>query len=102
MSVGESGILQKNKRYQEVPMPAPIDHEQSIRANLYSPTENGREEAASVEDAFVPLPPGLRNIRLSKQEAAEIETILDDAGHPTFSGQEMPTADAKVLLEKFR
>ena len=83
-------------------MPTPIDHDQCVQPCLGSPAENGRAEDAGVEDAFVPLPPGLRDIRLSNQAAIELKKLLDDAGHPTYSGQEMPTVDASVLLEKIR
>lgn len=83
-------------------MPIPTDYDQRVRPCLGPPAENGHLEDAGVEDASVPLPPGLRDIRLSNQAAAEIKNILDDEGHPTYSGREMPTADASVLLEKIR
>ena len=78
-------------------MPDTIDHNQHIQPLILAPAVD-----ADVEDASVPLPPGLRDIRLSKQAATEIKNLLDDAGHPTYTGREMPTADASVLLEKNR
>ena len=69
---------------------------QLIHPPLVSPAE------ADLEDVSVPLPRGLREIRLSNQAAAAIEQLLDDASYPTYSGREMPTADASVLLEKIR
>ena len=78
-------------------MPDTINHDQQIQPCLILPVTD-----TDVEDASVPLPPGLRDIRLSDQEAAAIKNLLDDLGHPTHTGREMPTADASVLLEKNR
>lgn len=83
-------------------MTTPLDHDPRVHPSIDSPTENGHVEDAGVDDDFVPLPPGLRDIRLSNQAATEIKNILDDASHPTYGGREMPTADASVLLEKIR
>jgi hypothetical protein len=77
-----------------------INHDQQIQPCLILPVNATDVEDA--EDASVPLPPGLRDIRLSDQEAAAIKNLLDDSGHPTHTGREMPTADASVLLEKNR
>ena len=78
-------------------MPDTINHDQQVQPGLVPPVEG-----AGVEDPFVPLPPGLRDIRLSDQAAAEIKNILDDADHPTHAGREMPTAAPAVLLRKGR
>lgn len=70
-------------------MPEPIDHDRTYLA-------------PPVEDTLVPLPPGLRDLRLTDRAANKIKTLLDDADQPTYAGQEMPTADAAVLLEQTR
>ena len=78
-------------------MPDTINHDQQVQPCPVPPLKD-----ADGEDAFVLLPPSLRDIRLSDQAAAAIKNLLDDAGHPTHTGREMPTADASILLEKNR
>jgi hypothetical protein len=43
-------------------------------------------------------PPGLREIRLTEEEAELLRQILDAPNKPTFSGKEMPSADPCVLF----
>ncbi len=57
-------------------------------------------EQVKVEDPDVILPPGLREFRLSREDAQRLEQLLDDSGIPTRDGKEMPSADASVLLKK--
>ncbi len=66
------------------------------------PKERCESEEAEVEDPEVVLPPGLREFRLSQADAEKLEHLLDDSGHPTHDGKEMPTADASILLKKNR
>ena len=70
-------------------MPESIDPDPSC---LVPPSDD-----AGVEDPLIPLPPGLRDIRLTDREAWEIENLLDSDDQPKHSGREMPTADASAL-----
>jgi hypothetical protein len=58
-----------------------------------------REQPAE-EHTSVPLPPGLRDLRLTEEAAAQMRAALDDDSRPAYTGQEMPTADPSVLLRK--
>jgi hypothetical protein len=78
-------------------MPDTINHDQQVQPCLVPPVKD-----ADVADSSVPLPPGLRDIRLSEQAAAEIKKVVDDPAHPTHTGREMPTADPSALLGKDR
>ena len=81
-------------------MRSALDHDQRVQPCPGTPGENGSAEDASVEDVLVPLPPGLRSIRLSEEAAATMRSVLDDVDRSAFAGQEMPTADASVLQKK--
>jgi hypothetical protein len=82
-------------------MPKPGTHTSSPPAQdaqelrEVTPAENGCEsDQAEVEDPDVVLPPGLREFRLSQEDAQRLEQLLDDPEQPTHDGKEMPTADA--------
>ncbi len=53
-------------------------------------------------DSHVVLPPGLRRFSLNQENAQAMQQLLDDPTQPAHGGQEMPTADAAVLLNKQR
>ena len=44
------------------------------------------------------IPPGLREIDLTEDEAKLIENILDDSNYPTHAGKEMPDYEIKSLV----
>ncbi len=46
------------------------------------------------------LPPGLREITLTVEEATTIQQLLDDPAQPGHKGKEMPSADPSVLRRK--
>jgi hypothetical protein len=77
----------------------PGEDAQRIREATHS-EDSCESEQVEVEDPDVILPPGLREFRLSQEDAQKMEHLLDDSGHPTHDGKEMPTADASVLVKK--
>ena len=82
-------------------MPTPTDHVQGVQPPVVAPSESGRSPNADREDS-VSLPLALREIPLSEEAAEAMRTLLYDKSRPGAVGQEMPSADASVLLEKTR
>ena len=60
----------------------PGEDAQKLREATH-PEESCESEQVEVEDPDVILPPGLREFRLSQEDAQKMEHLLDDSGHPT-------------------
>src|SRR5262249_17617661 len=86
----------------EVFMPANPGRGDPDVTSLADEAEEKPPNEVSLEHGAVILPPALRLVQLTAEEARRIKEILDEPHWSAQEGREMPSGDPDILLRKER